>query len=92
MHATYIIKKPLLTEKNSIETEKFNNYSFQVDMKADKQQIKAAVESLYGVRVTKVNTQIRKGKYFRTKFGSAKTSSWKKAIVHLHAEDRIELF
>ncbi len=92
MHATYVIKKPLLTEKNALETEKFNNYVFQVDMKADKSQIKDAVETLYGVRVTKVNTQIRKGKYFRTKFGAAKKSNWKRAIVHLHAEDTIELF
>jgi ribosomal protein L23 len=44
------------------------------------------------VRVVKVATQIRKGKYFRTKFGQAKTGNWKRATVQLHSDDRIELF
>ena len=68
-----------------------NRYSFVVHMKARKPQIKAAVEHLYDVRVSKVSTQVRKGKYRRTRFGQAKTSDWKRATVQLQEGDRIEL-
>jgi len=92
MEATTVIKRPLITEKSTTESAERNRYAFEVDMRARKPQIKAAVESLYGVRVAKVATQVRKGKYFRTRFGPAKTSNWKRATVQLHEEDRIELF
>ena len=61
-------------------------------MSARKPEIKEAIEKLYNVKVDKVATQIRKGKYFRTRFGPAKTSSWKKATVQLKAGETIELF
>jgi len=89
---TYIIKRPLVTEKSTWETEARNRYSFEVDMRARKPQIKAAIESLYGVRVAKVSTQVRKGQYTRTRFGLGKTTNWKRATVQLHEEDRIDLF
>lgn len=92
MQATTIIKKPLVTEKSAWETESRNRYSFEVDIRARKPQIKAAIEEIYGVKVAKVSTQVRKGQYFRTKFGPAKTSNWKRATVHLAGDDRIELF
>ena len=92
LSAEQIIKKPLITEKSTWEGNSRNRYSFLVDLHAHKPQIRGAIEALYGVRVEKVTTQVRKGKYFRTKFGPAKSSNWKKAIVQLHSEDRIELF
>ena len=92
IEATDIIKKPLITEKTTWESGERNRYSFEVDKRAKKPQIKAAIEKLYGVRVESVATQVRKGKYFRTRFGPAKSSDWKKATVQLHEEDRIELF
>lgn len=103
MQPTTIIKRPLITEKSTWEASRevpkgknagqpVNRYSFEVDKAARKPQIRAAVEKLYGVRVVKVATQIRKGQYFRTKFGPGKTSDWKKAVVQLHPEDRIDLF
>lgn len=103
MEPTHVIKRPLITEKSTYEAsgsiprgknagQPLNRYSFVVDMKARKGDIAKAIESIYKVRVEKVNTQIRKGQYFRTRFGPGKTSSWKKAIVQLHAEDRIDLF
>lgn len=92
MEPTTIIKKPLVTEKSTWESGVKNRYAFEVDMRARKPQIKRAVETLYGVRVASVATQIRKGKYFRTRFGAAKSSNWKRATVQLHKEDRIELF
>ncbi|MFK7788611.1 MAG: 50S ribosomal protein L23, partial [Phycisphaeraceae bacterium] len=69
-----------------------NRYSFVVDLRARKDDIAKAIESIYNIRVVKVNTQTRKGQYFRTKFGPGKTSSWKKALVTLHDDDRIDLF
>lgn len=103
MHPTYIVKKPLITEKGTWEAQNerikgkragdaLNRYTFEVDMRATKQMIKAAIESLYSVRVAKVRTQVRKGKYFRTRFGPGKTAPWKRATVELHPDDRIELF
>lgn len=92
MEATTIVKRPLVTEKTTWESGLRNRYSFEVDKRARKPQIKRAIESLYGVRVVSVATQVRKGKYFRTRFGAAKKSDWKKATVQLHEDDRIELF
>ena len=92
LDATQVIKRPLITEKTAWEAEARNRYSFEVAMNADKTDIKAAVQSIYGVEVDKVSTQVRKGKYFRTRFGPAKTSTWKKATVQLKDEQTIELF
>ncbi|MEX0887117.1 MAG: 50S ribosomal protein L23 [Phycisphaeraceae bacterium] len=92
MEPTQIIKKPLITEKSTWEGERHRRYSFEVDMRARKPEIRRAIESIYNVRVVKVHTVIRKGTYFRTKFGPGKTSSWKKAAVKIHEEDRIDLF
>ena len=55
-------------------------------------QIKAAIEHLYGVRVEKVSTQIRKGQTYRTRYGTTNSGDWKRATVQLHKDDRIELF
>lgn len=92
MNSIDIVKQPLITEKTTWESERHGRYAFEVDMHADKGEIRQAIEALYGVRVAKVRTQIRKGKYFRTRFGPAKTSEWKKATVELHGDDRIDLF
>lgn len=103
MEPTHIIKKPLITEKSTYEAsgiiargknkgQPLNRYSFEVDMRARKADIAKAIEAIYSVRVAKVNTQVRKGQYTRTRFGVGKTSSWKKALVTLHSDDRIDLF
>ena len=92
MHATQVIKRPLITEKGTWEVTARNRYGFRVDRRARKSQIKAAIEELYEVHVLKVRTQIRKGKYRRTRFGPAKTSDWKNAIVELKPDAKIELF
>ena len=89
---TDVIKQPLITEKSTWESERHNRYAFEVDMRARKPEIRRAIEHLYNVRVAHVRTQVRKGKYFRTRFGPAKTSEWKKASVQLHEDDRIDLF
>ncbi len=92
LQPTEIIKRPLLTEKGTWEGSARNRYTFEVPLHVTKPQIRAAVQSLYNVRVESVATQVRKGKYHRTKFGQAKSSDWKRAVVQLHPEDKIELF
>ncbi len=92
MEATEVIKKPLITEKTTFDANEFNRYAFEVDLRAGKPEIKAAIETLYKVKVASVRTQVRKGKYFRNRFGTGKTSPWKRAAVTLEGEDRIDLF
>jgi large subunit ribosomal protein L23 len=87
-----VLLKPLITEKGTHQFTRHNAYPFQVNLLADKEQIKAAVEELFGVRVLKVRTQMRVGKKRRYRFRVGRLSSWKKAIVTLHEEDRIEFF
>mgnify|MGYP001455886839 CR=1 FL=1 len=87
-----IIKKPLLSEKSTWAMNEQKRYAFLVDHRADKDQIKSAVEELYKVRVESVNTQVRKGKTRRTRTGLVQKSDTKKAVVRLHADDAIELF
>jgi len=90
--ATNTIKRPLITEKSTWEGSARNRYSFLVDIRATKTEIKAAIAEIYNVRVEKVSTQVRKGKTYRTRYGVTNSGDWKKAVVELHAEDKIDLF
>jgi len=92
MQPSQIVKKPLITEKGTWESSVRNRYHFRVDVSARKPDVKKAVENLYGVRVKRVGTMIRKGKMFRTRFGMSKKPDWKKAIVQLHEDDHIDVF
>jgi large subunit ribosomal protein L23 len=92
MEATTVIRKPLITEKSTIESSERNRYAFEVDRRATKPQIRKAVEELYGVRVIGVATQNRKGCMRRNRFGYWRTKDIKRAIVKLHPDDRIDLF
>jgi large subunit ribosomal protein L23 len=93
MHsAIHIIKKPLVTEKHTFDMNEHNRYAFKVPVTATKTDIKKAIEHLYDVRVIGVATQIRKGGSRRTRRGIVTAKPWKKALVRVHPEDRIELF
>jgi large subunit ribosomal protein L23 len=92
MEHTRIIIRPLVTEKSTHQQATRNTYAFEVDKRADKTQIKQAVEKLYDVKVVDVRTLTRKGKSRRTKVGYVEGSSWKRAIVVLDENSRIELF
>jgi len=92
MNPTHVIKKPLITEKNSFHMSEFNRYAFLVDRRARKDEIKAAIEELYNVSVVGVSTQNRKGKTKRTRFGYVTEPVTKKAIVSVKEGDAIELF
>jgi large subunit ribosomal protein L23 len=69
-----------------------NAYAFEVSRMASKYDVRRAVESLFSVKVTSVNTQNRKGKPRRTRVHIGYTNAWKKAIVTLDAEHRIDFF
>jgi large subunit ribosomal protein L23 len=87
-----VVIRPLVTEKGTHQSARYNGYSFVVHPKATKDQIKKAIQELFNVRVDKVTTQIRHGKLarFRQKLGNR--PDWKKALVTLNPEDKIEFF
>ena len=91
MNAHTIIKNPIITEKSTDLTGKYNKYSFAVDKKANKIEVKKAIEKLFKVKVIKVNTVRMRGKQKRVRFHQGKTPDWKKAIVSLKEGDKIEL-
>ena len=92
MDSNAIIIKPLVTEKSTHQQNTRNSYAFQVNQHANKHQIKDAIERQYNVKVVDVRTMNRKGKPRRAKFKMTTTSDWKKAIVELDQNSRIELF
>ena len=87
-----VIVSPLVTEKGMHRSTRNNAYAFQVHNLATKTDVRAAVEELFNVKVLDVNTQTRKGKPRRTRFRSGITGNWKKAIVTLDKEHRIDFF
>ena len=92
MDAHQVIIRPVISEKsyNLIETE--GQYTFQVDRRANKNQIKQAVEQAFDVKVHKVNTANMKSKPKRQGLTRGRTAAWKKAVVRLQPGERIELF
>jgi large subunit ribosomal protein L23 len=87
-----IVLRPLVTEKGTWMSERHNAYTFEVNPRAGKTDIKQAVEQLWNVRVLRVRTQNRKGKPRRYRTAMGHTNDWKKAVVELHEEDRIAFF
>jgi large subunit ribosomal protein L23 len=87
-----IILRPLVTEKGMHKASRNNAYAFEVNFLAEKGDIKRAVEELFDVKVVAVRTQNRKGKPRRTKMRTGVTKNWKKAVVTLDPEHRINFF
>jgi large subunit ribosomal protein L23 len=87
-----VIKGPLITEKLDRAREKFRQYSFIVDRQATKNDVSAAVSSLFKVSVESVRTHVIRGKIKRVGTSMGKRSNFKKAIVTLKEGDKIELF
>ena len=87
-----IIKRPLITEKSTRQKEVGNQIVFVVDPKANKVQIRQAVEKLFKVKVLSVRTMNVTGKKKRLGKFLGRKSDWKKAIVKLREGDRIEFF
>ncbi|HBN83211.1 MAG TPA: 50S ribosomal protein L23 [Clostridiales bacterium] len=91
MGARDIIKRPIVTEK-STDLMAENKYTFEVDLRATKMQVKAAVEEIFNVKVKQVNTSRVKGKLRRMGRHEGYTSEWKKAVVTLQPGHSIEVF
>ena len=91
-----ILIKPIITEKATLASELRNCYSFQVNTKANKVEIKKAVEAAYGVSVEKVRTinvrPDRKTKFTKTGIQHGKTNAVKKALVQLAEGESIDLY
>ncbi len=87
-----IIFRPLITEQGTHLAGKVSAYAFEVNKEANKLQIKGAVERLYSVKVSKVRTANRKGKFRRKGKTSGFTPDWKKAVVYLEPDYHIDLF
>lgn len=87
-----VIKRPIVTEKSNLIKEGSNSYVFEVDRNADKPLIRKAVEELFKVKVEHVTTLIQRGKYKKFARESGRTKAWKKAVVSLAENDKIELF
>ncbi len=87
-----ILKRPLFTEKNDRMKEKYNKYVFEVEMTANKIEIRQAVERIFGVRVVKVNTMRMQGKPKRRGRSSGRRPDWKKAIVTLKEGETIPIW
>ena len=91
-----VLIKPIVTEKMTIQGEKLNRYGFIVDRVANKLKIKLAVEQMYGVKVVDVNTinyhGKRKSRFTKAGLLSGRANHFKKAIVTLAGEDKIDFY
>lgn len=87
-----VVVRPLVTEKSTHQSQTRNAYTFEVVPGANKAQIKQAIEKIYNVKVLDVCTSNRKGKSRRSGMQWGTTRHWKKAVVVLHEDNRIDLF
>ena len=91
-----ILIKPILTEKMTIQGDKLNRYGFIVDRRANKLQVKEAVEQMYNVIVVDVNTMNYRGKtksrYTKAGMIVGRTNHYKKAIINLKNDDKIDFY
>lgn len=85
-----IVLRPLVTEKGTHQSTRYNAFTFEVHPLADKLQIRDAVEKLFKVRVVEVRTMNCLGKNKRFKGQLGRLANWKKAIVKLNTEDKID--
>ena len=86
-----IIQKPVLSEKATYDSGARNAYHFRVPVDANKVEIKRAVEALFKVKVTNVNTLTKRGKLKRRGYTSGHAQDWKRAMVTLRDGDTIEI-
>jgi len=87
-----IVRRPLVTEKSTLQKEAANQVTFAVHPDANKVEIRKAVEALFKVKVLKVHTSNMEGKKKRLGKSMGKRSDWKKAVVRLKPGEKIEFF
>jgi large subunit ribosomal protein L23 len=85
-----VIKRPLLTEKSTRKKEEINEVTFEVDRRANRSEVKMAVQTLFKVKVQRVNLMQMEGKKKRVGKKAGKTADWKKALVRLAPGEAIE--
>ena len=85
-----IIKRPIVTEKNTLRANLYNEYAFEVDITANRTQIKQAIEKLFSVKVLRVNTMVNRKDARKLGRLPGKRTYWKKAIVKLKEGDKFE--
>lgn len=93
MNVYEILKRPITTEKSAIQRDYYDQYTFEVDLRANKLQIREAVEKIFDVDVLSVNTMImpaKRGRYGQR--GVVRKPVWKKAVVQLAPGQRLEFF
>jgi large subunit ribosomal protein L23 len=87
-----VVRRALITEKGTVQREDQNQYHFEVATTANKIEIKRAVEAIFSVKVASVRTLMLHGKVRRQGRYSGRRSDWKKAVVTLKPDQKIELF
>ena len=92
MHPYEVLRRPILTEKTNYQADELGHYAFQVDVRANKHEIRQAVEFAFDVKVRDVNIMNVRGKQRRHGRNVGRTANWKKAIVTLAPGDRISFF
>lgn len=93
MRSVYeVIKRPIISEKSTALAEVANRYAFEVALQANKQEIKDAVQQLFNVKVRQVRTMTVHGKVKRVGRFVTKRPNWKKALVTLATDQKIDFF
>ena len=92
MHIYDVLKRPIITEKTSLQAGVLHRYTFEVDRRANKHLVKEAVEAAFSVEVTAVNIMNVRGKSRRMGRRVGRTRDWKKAVVTLKPGQSIEFF
>lgn len=96
MKQSEVLIKPILTEKANLQQNKLGKYSFKVDKRANKLEIKKAIETFYGVTVTNVNTLVapakNKSRFTKAGYIQGVKSGYKKALVTIAKDENIDLF
>jgi len=85
-----VIKRPIVTEKNTLKANQLNEYAFEVDLQATRSEVKNAVEKLFNVKVIRVNTLISRKAPRKLGKMPGKRRLWKKALVKLKEGDKFE--
>src|SRR2546421_12210775 len=92
MNRFEIIKRPLDTEKLDRMRDRENKFAFEIDLKANKTEVRQAIEQLFKVKVLDGKTSIVRGKFRRIGRSGGKRPNWKKSIVRLREGDAIQIF
>ena len=92
MHPYEVLRRPVLTEKSNYAADELHRYTFEVDVRATKQQVREAVQLAFNVKVVSVNVMNVRGKAHHSGRHTSYSSDWRKAVVTLASGDSISFF